>query len=144
MEQKQTLKEEAEWIDADHADLVVTDVIPVLDGKKQIGETESRSVVRGAKYEDLKFNYDLKVDMLNKSKNKLNDLVSQKEALGKKPVRTTEIIRVENALKAIQLIDKHNELEGQIAEAQTVVEKNQHFVDVRAITLAKRPEPKKD
>jgi Mg2+/Co2+ transporter CorC len=140
---KENFVEEIEWINSERANLIVTDITDMYDSSdltKVVGKTK-RVTTAEASYVDLKYNLDIKTKLLDETLDKINGFKEDVAKLGKKPAMTGEMIRMQRNMQAMNSIDAHNKLEAQISEEQKTADRQQDWVDIRKLSLAKRPEP---
>ena len=82
--------------------------------------------------------------MLAKSEKKVADAYAKLTKLGKKPVRTAEMIRIEKAIQDLKKIVAIEQTEAQIAEDERDCAKTKTWIEKRTATLQTKFKPKSD
>ncbi len=148
MEEIKKYTEKVEWKDANTANLIMTQELPVKDSKDntKVTGTQTRVTEAEVTYEDLHegLQNELKgknnvMTQVKQMDNKIESIEANLKKEGISKVKTNEMIRVEKALKGIRLIEQLNNTKEQRETLYKQACKGDDFIKAREESLAKRP-----
>lgn len=132
-------KENIEWHDDKTCTLQFIEKKPLFDREnKLVGHTDNETVVKTT-YEELKENLDNRVTTRDNIKKQLDVANQKKDRIGKKPHKTSEMVRLEKALQDLSKINALNEVEKQIEQHEKDLDREEQFISARQKSLDKRP-----
>jgi len=139
MEQKNTYEEQAEWTDKDNCVLEYEEKSALRNQENNVVGEKKQHIKVAAKRIDMEANLvDRKKEMAKKEETRA-DLVKKLDSMGKKPVKTNEIVRLEKNLQAIHKIDEYNKSEQKIVNLNQEMKELNGFIEMREQTLSKAP-----
>jgi len=119
-EEKEERKETIVWEDSNKCTLTIVEDRPIMDGKEVVGRKTSNETYRATKA-DLEEGIKPLKDMIDRGKEKLAEAQKKIDSLGKKPVKTSEMVRLEKNLDAVMKLKQINQLEAQMKQIQESV-----------------------
>jgi len=137
MQKDRLPNETIEWLSKDKAKMTVEKEIPLDDGKTK-GFKKELTVVETAA-EEIIHGQELMKARLEKNQEKMESLSKQKEDLGKKPLKTPEIIKLEENLGAISKLVEIEKLLNQLENIQKQIDWDTELIKRRQGLLDQRP-----
>lgn len=141
METKGQSKEQGTWIDRDTCLMVVDEVKELKNPQSGlVVGTSTQKVEIKATIDDLMGGINLKQDYIAKNKAAIEKHKATIDSLGKVPAKTSEMVRLEQNLIALEKIKQKSHAETQILEAENAIAKDEAFVEERMKIINARPE----
>ena len=136
-------EESVDWKSNDEGVMTYTDKTPLYNDKNELVGHSQKKITVNVKKEDLEYNLELKKEMLDKAKKQVDELKSGLGKIGKKPVRTPEMIRIEKAMQSLFKIKDVEKKEAQLKQKEEEIKEYEEFIRKRTVTLMTAPEKKK-
>jgi len=133
------MDEKIEWIDKENANVKIENVISIKDDKgKEVG-TKKESYFQKTTLSEIQEGMEVVKERIETNKNQMRNVERQLERLGKVPMKTNEMIRLQKSIAILNTINKAEELKIKIKSFQENIEADEKFLEKREKQLEKRP-----
>lgn len=133
-------KENFTWKNKDEGTMDMIEAVEIKgeDGKVK-GSREVKSTIK-ATAEDLQHGIDIAKEAVDKKKIEINNAQKQLESMGKIPIMTSEMVKLQKNLRDLHKMDQAKQLKSKIEPAIEMLEFNKRIIERRQKIMDQRPE----